>query len=176
MKGWNKPKSPEQKAARWENLSIPISQVLDQYQSSNGMCDCGSRRAHADCCGRDSAADFLIKGHHTLQAVLSLKPDYWAATRLISRLPDRSFISTTIANLHRVHNEAITNPDPLPPTLYHVTTVQNAERICRDGLQPASRTGQDNFAEQGLTSHPDHVYVNHRPVNEAACVKVSQSQ
>jgi hypothetical protein len=159
MKGWNKPKTPEQQAARWENLGIPITQVLDQHQSSNTVCDCGSGKAHADCCARPAAADFLIKGYRTLQAVLSLKPDYWTATKLLSRLPDRSFISTTIANLHRVQNDGITNPDPLPTILYHVTTVQNAERILRDGLQPASRTGQDNFANQGLTAHPEHVYM-----------------
>lgn len=159
MKGWNKPKTPEQKAVRWENLSIPMTQVLDEHQSTNSVCDCGSGKANADCCAREEAASHLIKGHHTLQAVLSLKPDYWKATRLLSRLPERSFISTTVANLRRVQNEAITSPDPLPSTLYHVTTVQNAERISRDGLQPAGRTGQDNFAEQGLTSHPEHVYL-----------------
>jgi hypothetical protein len=149
---------------------------VPDFGQEPGHCDCGSGEDYDDCCkttvmADESAITFKSKPYRfggkdvleLLQRVYenkSVRNPEDIAKNFFKAHPGWCIRVTTPANMVRAHKDILANEHTaLPPILYHVTHSGDARRILVEGLKPRRLTGRDNYEKQGLSSHPDHVYM-----------------
>jgi hypothetical protein len=165
----------EERERRWKELHVP-SHIVPDFGQEPGPCDCGSGEDYDECCKTTVEADKLAItfnskpyrfGGKDVLGILqrlyenkSVRNPEHIAENFFKAHPDWCIRLTTPANMVRAHRDILAREhNALPPILYHVTHSGDARRILVEGLKPRRLTGRDNYEEQGLSSHPDHVYM-----------------
>jgi hypothetical protein len=107
--------------------------------------------------GDGSPQDVTIKGSLLLKILTGMSKT--ERSKIISRLPEDTFLVTSLADIDRWQTECGKSTQGLPSRLYHCTHAENISNILKNGLRPRRLTGKDNYAKKKLSSHEDAVYL-----------------